>query len=277
MKKFTLPPFLIALIASLAACHNDVPPQQVQYQQPAPVVVQQAVPQQDNSGAALVAGAAIGAVGAAVLLSDRDRNVGPQYPQGYHQPAPQTNVTHVTKTTIINHAPVAAAAPAVAPMPAPVVPPTAPAPAGVNLAKTAPPVTTTPNFATAGTSSPVPAMSAAALTAPKTLSIPATSNGPAPNFTPSNVAQVGVNKPAAPVSLAKPAMLPAPTAPAKTTFALSAPAPRPATPLMLPPPKPAPRMLALPAPKPAVPRYNYNPAPRAPAVTYKPHRPSEKK
>jgi hypothetical protein len=272
MKKFTLPPFLIALIASLAACHNDVPPQQVQYQQPAPVVVQQAVPQQDNSGA-LLTGAAIGAVGAAVLLSDRDRNVGPQYPQGYHQPAPQANVTHVTKTTIINHAPVAAAAPAVAPMPAPVVPPTAPAPAGVNLAKTAPPVTTTPNFAAAGTSSPVPAMSAAALTAPKTLSIPATSNGPAPNFTPSNVAQVGVNKPAVlpapatPVSLAKPVMLPAPTAPAKTAFALPAPAPRPAAPLMLAAPKPA---------RPAM-TYNYKPAPRPAPISYRSTSSSSKK
>jgi hypothetical protein len=125
----------------------------------------------------------------------------------------------------------------------------------VNLVKTpapapsAPPVTKAPNFAAAGTQSPVPQASQSFLTGNKTLTMSPPNAGKTPNFAPANVAKIGVNKPAAlpaPVSFAKPTALPAP--------------------------KPQPVRLALPAPKPApqAPKYDYRPVKQQSyAVAYK--------
>jgi hypothetical protein len=207
MKKFIT---ILSLIA-LAACSDNHQPQ-VQYQQP-PVVMQQApapaqapviVQQSDNTGTALAAGAALGAV-TAMALSDRDRGYAPQAPV-------QQNVTHVTqvnKTVIVsnnktvnqvadNKTPPSAAAPVTPPAPAPI----APAPAAVK-----------PTYAAAGTSSPVPTMSAQALTAAKPVSVSA-AGIPAASYKPSNYAAVSYKQPAAlpvpKVSLSKPAAPPAP-------------------------------------------------------------------
>jgi hypothetical protein len=198
--------FTILALLTLVACGNDQPPQ-VQYQQPpvvqqapapaqAPVVVQQS----DNTGTALVAGAALGAV-ATMALTDRDRGAHPVYD---NRPTVQQNVTHVTqvnKTVIVNnHAadakttPPAAATPASAPAPTPLTP----APAAVK-----------PSYAAPGTVSPTPTMTASALTAPKTVTIP-TSPTPAANYKPSAYTAVAYKQPAPRVSLAKPIALPAP-------------------------------------------------------------------
>jgi len=208
MKKYLI---LFAALA-LTACSDDPKPQ-VQYQQPAPVIVQQApvqqapvIVQQDNSGAAMAAGAALGAV-TAMALSDRDRH----YQQA---PQPVQNTTIIHKTKIIERTVQAPAAPAVAG--APVTPTAAP----VNLTKTAP-----SNFAAPGTQSPVPTMSAAALTAPKAITMPTATPGKTLNYGPANVAHIGVSKPAAlpPPKPSFPA-LPAPTKVSLTKLPVPAPA-----------------------------------------------------
>lgn len=227
---------ILSLAAFLTACHDSPPPQayqQPQYQQP--VVVQQApaqapvvVQQQDNSGTAMVAGAALGAV-AAMALSDRDRG----YQAGYNQPpAIQQQVTHVTqvnKTVIVNnHGPNDKNPPSAPTATAPTPAPNAPAPSGVNLTK--------PSYAVAGTANPVPTMSPAALTAPKTLTMAAVP-APANAYKPANVAAVSYRQAPA---------LPAPSRP------LALPAPRP-------------------SPKPAASSYTYRAAPKMSSVSYKPY------
>lgn len=224
MKKY----IALLLAFSLAACGNDTPPPQAQQ----PVVIQQApaqapvVVQQDNSGANMLAGAALGAA-AAMALSDRDR---------HYNSRPQ-NVEYEHKTTIVNNyhtpapevkAPVAAAAATAA---APVA-----AAAAVNLAKTAPPVTTKPNFAAPGTSSPVPVASQSFLTGNKTLTV---SNTPATkSYAPAATPAVSLTK--------APAALPAPT-----KVNLTKPAP-----LALPAPTPKPTYKAASIPS----NYNYKPS-----------------
>jgi hypothetical protein len=86
----------ILTIIALAGCSRNDPPPVVYQQAPAPVVMQQAPAPQvvvqehsDNTGTALVAGAALGAV-ATMALSDRNR--------GYDAPpVVQQNITHVTQ------------------------------------------------------------------------------------------------------------------------------------------------------------------------------------
>lgn len=124
MKKLCL--IFIAIL--LTACgHSDQPqytqqqyappPAQYAQQAPAPVVVQ-AAPQSDNSGTALIAGAALGAVAMHALSnSGGGRDVAP---------VQHTSVTHVVnKTVIVNKGsePPAVAPVASTPAPAPVAPP----------------------------------------------------------------------------------------------------------------------------------------------------------
>lgn len=237
--------FALLTAFALTACsdHNQQP-YPPQYQQ-APVVVQQApaqapviVQQDDHSGTAMVAGAALGAA-AALALSDR--SPGYQGPAYQNQPAVSQNVTHVTqvnKTVIVNNGSTKDVPPAPAAAPTPTPTPPAPAPAGVNLAKDVP--AAKPNYAAAGTQSPVPSMSQAALTAPKTLNVPSATPNAVPNYKPASYAQVGYNKPAA---------LPAPAAPKP----LALPAPKPA-------PAPAPLKLSYSAPKSSTPSISYKPS-----------------
>jgi hypothetical protein len=204
--------FALCLALSLAACGNDYPQQPVQYQPqvvqqapapaPAPAPAQPVVVQQDNSGTALVAGAALGAV-ATMALTNRD--------SGAQAPV-QQNITHVTqvnKTVIVNNKTVAPPAPPAAPVASVSTPPVAPAPAAVNLTK-APAETPAakPTYAVTGTASPTPTMTAAALTAPKTITMPATTSAPS-NYKPNNYAPVSYSKPVA-LPAPKPAMAPAP-------------------------------------------------------------------
>jgi outer membrane lipoprotein SlyB len=230
--------FALLTAFALTACgHDNNPYPQAQYQQPAPVVVQQApaqapviVQNDSHEGTAMVAGAALGAA-AALALSDR----GPGYQQAptYSQPAAvQQNVTHVTqvnKTVIVHNGDKIvnngvdpksppATPPAAAPAPAPTPAPPAPAAPSVNLAKDIP--TAKPNYAAAGTQTPVPSMSQAALTAPKTLNMPTPSAAPAPSYKPTNYAQISYNKPAA---LPAPAPAPKPAAPAPLKLSYSPP------------------------------------------------------
>ena len=168
---------MIALTVALAlvACSKEQPQQYVQPQpvyQQAPVIVQAPAPQVvvqergGDSGTALVAGAALGALAATALHNSNDR--GPRYDD--RAPAQQTNVTHVTvNKTYVNPpapekqvAPVAAPVPTAAPknyaaawaqnVPAPSI---VPAP----VAKpTAPPAAVAPNFTLQMKKAPPPAL-----------------------------------------------------------------------------------------------------------------------
>jgi len=124
--------FAVLALFTLAACHHDLPPdpdlrQQTQYQQqapgtvmlqptPQPVIIQQAAPQSDHSGTALVAGAAAGAL-AMHMLSNSNANNAPAVVQQ------ATPTTIINRTTIVNHTVAAPVAAVVTPTPATVTPP----------------------------------------------------------------------------------------------------------------------------------------------------------